>query len=152
MPRIRIAGSCLVALAWAWVGPLAGQGGTTATARSLLAAMQAESTFIHGMEVTIPIQKQASPKVPEVFWERMLQRAREGAPALLDSLAPVYAERFSEAELQELLRFYRSPIGRRFTALQLDLSEASSQVGRRWGARLGADVAKELVDEGVEFQ
>jgi hypothetical protein len=67
---------------------------------------------------------------------------------LVDSLAPVYAARFSKAELDQLLAFYESPVGRHVAAEQPAIAQESQQLGLRWGARMGAAIAVDLANEG----
>jgi hypothetical protein len=123
-----------------------------ATARTLLTAVGADRAFLEGFELAIPAQQKAAPQIPAVFWERVLQRAKVAGPTFLDSLAPIYAAAFTEPELQQLVQFFQSPIGQRFAGAQSQLVRASQDLGYRWGTRLGADVAKELADEGVRFE
>jgi hypothetical protein len=70
-------------------------------------------------------------------------------PGLVEDIIPEYARSFSLAELQELLRFYESPIGRRLIAEQAGLTQRSMEIGQRWGTRLGTEVAQDLVKAGL---
>jgi hypothetical protein len=51
-----------------------------------------------------------------------------------------------------LTTFYESPLGRRFANAQPKLLQSTQDLGYRWGVRLGADVAKELMEEGVRLE
>lgn len=152
MPRLLSGAAAILCLTFS-LGSVAhaqaGPPGKTATARALLVAMRAESMFVEGLESSIPTQKQQAPQLPAVFWDRILARAKSAAPSFLDSLAPIYANQFSEPELQQLIQFYQSPIGTRLTESQGTLMLATQQLGYRWGVRIGSDVAKELADEGL---
>ncbi len=61
-----------------------------------------------------------------------------------DALVEVYATEFSAAELRELLEFYRTPIGQRFTGalprIQQRAGEAGAAVGGRVDLRAGPRV------------
>jgi uncharacterized protein len=67
---------------------------------------------------------------------------------LVDSLAPIYARRFSKAELEQLVAFYESPVGRHIVGEQGEIVQESQALGVRWGTRLGAAIAVELANEG----
>ena len=45
-------------------------------------------------------------------------RSAFGFAALKNDLATIYAREYSEAELRELIRFYRSPVGRKSVAVE----------------------------------
>jgi Uncharacterized protein conserved in bacteria (DUF2059) len=54
---------------------------------------------------------------------------------MLELTAPLYAERFSTAELKEAIAFYKSPTGAKFIAAQPQILEQSIAIGQSWGAR-----------------
>jgi uncharacterized protein len=116
-----------------------------AAARAFLKSSGAVDAMLAGMRANLPAQRQAMPQVPEEFWVRFESRMVKEAPALSDSIAFLYANTFSVSELQQLTTFFRSPIGRRLVEVQPHLIAESSAVGQRWGARLGEEIAKELM-------
>ena len=65
-----------------------------------------------------------------------------GNPKALRATAP---------DLEGLLAFYRSPLGRRLIAIQPSIVRDSGQIGQRWGAQLGAMVSEQLAKEGVQL-
>lgn len=116
-----------------------------AAARSLLKASGAADAMIATMRANIPAQRQALPQVPAEFWTEFEKQMVREAPMLADSLAAIYAHKFSTRELQEITAFYNSPIGRKLVNSQVAIITESSAIGQRWGARLGEAVAKELI-------
>jgi hypothetical protein len=96
------------------------------------------------MEAVIPGQRAAMPQVPAAFWDAFLAHARRDMPQLVDSLVPIYAAHFTRAELDQLVRFYESPIGRRLAEVQPLITQESMQAGQRWGARIGGEVGDSL--------
>jgi hypothetical protein len=99
--------------------------------------------------------KQAQPDIDPKAFDVVLSISDEVLSArsdeLLGKMVPLYAKRFSEAELDELLAFYRSPIGRKTTetmpalmqeSMELAVAEAQSSVPKiqeRVTAKLRAD-------------
>lgn len=115
-----------------------------AGARDLLKASGAVDVMIATIRAALPAQKQATPNVPEDFWKRFEARIIEEAPVLADSIATIYARRFTAAELKEMTAFYLSPVGRKLREVQPDIVTESSAVGQRWGGRIGAEIAKSM--------
>lgn len=121
-------------------------------ARRVVQASGAEAIILKSIELTLPAQRAQSPTIPAEFWERFLVKARADVGVLVDSLAPVYAARFTKAELEQLLAFYESPVGRRVVADQPAIAQESQQLGMRWGTRMGAAIAVEMANEGKPLQ
>ena len=117
-------------------------------ARRVVHASGAEAIILKSIEMTLPTQRSQNPAIPAEFWDRFAAKARSDVGRLVDSLAPAYANRFSKTELEQLLAFYESPVGRRVVAEQTALAQESQQLGVRWGTRLGAAVAVEMANEG----
>lgn len=117
-------------------------------ARQLVEASGAEELILKGIELTLPAQRAQNPKIPDEFWDRFAARARADVGMLVDSLGPVYAARFSKAELDQLLAFYQSPVGRHLASEQGAIAQESQQLGLRWGTRVGAAIAVDLANEG----
>ena len=111
-----------------------------AAATELLRLLDIEKVMRAGSEVMFDAQVQQQP---------LMAPFRDVMQAWLDKymtfetmgprLARVYAEEFTEAELRELIAFYRTPLGRK-------LAERTPELSRK-GAEAGAAVAAEHMDE-----
>ena len=119
-----------------------------ATTRRLLELTGAAQLSVRAMEVMVPAQRAANPQIPAAFWDAFMVRARRDVPQLVDSLAPIYAAHFTQAQLDELVRFYESPVGRHLTEVQPLITQESFEVGQRWGALIGRAVAESLAQGG----
>jgi uncharacterized protein len=111
-----------------------------ATARRVLETSGAVDAMVAAIRANLPAQRQAMPQVPAEFWTRFEARIERDAPQLVDSIAVLYARTFTQTELEALVAFYASPVGRRFRAAQPTLVSESSAIGQRWGAKIGAEV------------
>jgi uncharacterized protein len=63
---------------------------------------------------------------------------------IIDIIATVYATRFSQAELKELLNFYQSAVGKKFVALLPSVLEESFVKTQEWGGKLSEEVVQQL--------
>lgn len=118
-------------------------------ARQLIVASEADSLILRTLATTVEQQRKTNTQVPKEFWDEFLRRARADVPMLIDSLAPMYAKRFNEAELRTIITFYDSPVGKKLIRAQGPVQQESMEFGQRWGARLGVAVAEELQKKGV---
>jgi uncharacterized protein len=79
----------------------------------------------------------------DTVFKRMLERKTEA----LDLIAPLYAERFSVAELNEVIAFYKSATGAKFISAQPQIIQQSMVIGQAWGRRIGEEIQHELQKE-----
>lgn len=63
---------------------------------------------------------------------------------IIDLIARVYATRFSEAELKEILAFYRSPTGKKFVVQLPTILEEGYAKTQEWGGKLSEEVVQKL--------
>lgn len=125
---------------------------TTATIRHLLDLTGASKVALRGMDATVPAQRAANPQIPAVFWDAFLARAHRDISQLVDSLVPIYASHFTRPQLDQLVQFYESPIGRHLAEVQPLITEESIQAGQRWGGAIGRGVGDSLAHAGVKLQ
>jgi len=123
---------------------------TTAAIRRLLDLTGAAKLAVQSMEAVMPAQRAANPQIPAAFWDAFLAHARRDMPQLVDSLIPVYAAHYTRAELEELVRFYESPLGKRVAVVQPLITQESIAAGQRWGAAIGQFVGDSLSRAGVK--
>jgi hypothetical protein len=64
-------------------------------------------------------------------------------PEYLDLAAAIYAGHFTRNELDQLLAFYKSPLGQKLKREQDRLVPAISEMARTWVNRVGNDVLKD---------
>ena len=103
------------------------------------------------IEAAIPAQRVANPQIPAAFWDEFVARARHDAPQFIEALIPIYDAEFTTAQLEELVRFYQSPLGRHLVEVQPVIAAQSMRAGQQWGVRLGSQVAQELGRRGVRM-
>jgi hypothetical protein len=63
---------------------------------------------------------------------------------IIDIIARVYASRFTEQELKEILAFYRSAVGKKFVGQQPSVLEESFIKTQEWGGKLSEEVVQRL--------
>ena len=112
--------------------------------RKLLAATGATKLMIGNLESMIATQRQNNPQIPAAFWDAFLAHARRDTTRLVDMLVPIYAAHLTQPELEELLRFYNSPIGQRLTAVQPAIFKESMAAGESWGEQIARMVGDSL--------
>jgi len=112
-----------------------------------LLTQQLESVFVK-------LRPEHAAKIKDIFRmipERFSQRKQE----LLDQIAVLYAERLTADELNEIVKFYKSPIGSKFVRMQPELVQQSMVLGQIWGRKIGQEIdqeaRKQLKEQGVSI-
>jgi hypothetical protein len=62
---------------------------------------------------------------------------------LMEEIAKLYAQRFSEAELKEIITFYKSPVGKKMATEEPAVLEQSFQLAQQWASRLSEEVLQQ---------
>jgi hypothetical protein len=66
---------------------------------------------------------------------------------LVDHTAELYASRFSEAELKQILTFYQSPLGQKMIVEEPKVLDEGLQEANGWADNLSIDIMARLRDE-----
>jgi uncharacterized protein len=66
---------------------------------------------------------------------------------ILDEIARLYAQRFSEAEMKEVIAFYKSPVGRKFVADEPAVIDQGLARTQAWSNKLSDDVLNRFRSE-----
>jgi hypothetical protein len=81
-------------------------------------------------------------KVDQAVSDLIRPALRQRMPEYLDLAAGIYADHFTRNELDQLLAFYKSPLGRKLMREQDKLVPAMTEMARTWVNRVGNDVLK----------
>jgi hypothetical protein len=130
-------------------GPAAPDTAALAWARRLLAAKHAEQALLTGFDSAFAAQRRRGSQGPAIYFDSLVARARREAPLLVDSVATAWAGRLSLADLQDMVRFYESPLGQRYASAEVDVDLQTTGLAQRWGMRLALDVMRDLMDKGL---
>lgn len=111
--------------------------GSEMVVRQVTAALTAQTVAILRITRKNLTQQQLAAAESEI--RAVLQEKMGGADGILQRLTPLYAATFSEAEIQDMLKFYDSPTGKKVVAAMPGLNAA--------GQRIGLNMAKEIAPE-----
>lgn len=118
--------------------------------RKLVTTARLADQALQVIEQGIASQRTTNPRIPAAFWDRFLEQARARRGELEDGYVTMYDHIFTAAEIQGMIAFYESPIGKRFMEVQPQLMREGMALGQAWGARIGADVGRTLSAEGAQ--
>lgn len=117
--------------------------------QDMLVRTKAIDIALQAMEGTVGAQRQANPRIPAVFWDRFIARARAERGDFEAMIAAIWDRNFTTDEMRQLLAFYDTPLGKKLIESQPAIAQESMVAGQQWGQRLGMKIGAELAAEGV---
>ena len=97
-------------------------------------------------DLMLPNLMSMAPQVPGTFWTMF--RSRLDLDRFVTLMVPIYDKHFTHNDIGELIRFYESPIGKKFLEVTPAFTRDSYIVGEQWGQQMGMDVVNELRRQG----
>jgi hypothetical protein len=89
------------------------------------------------------------PDVPDEVWDLALKEAeaafRESIDTFLEQTIPIYDAYLTEAEVEALLEFYRTPEGRSVVQKLPLLTQETMGASHQWGLAVGEEVRRRIV-------
>jgi hypothetical protein len=146
----RRAAAALALVFICWASPVPAQQPTPAaiaTAKELLQAKGATNMFDPLIPGIIESAKNALlPTNPGLYKElndvATLLRGQLAArrTEIIDEIARLYAQRFTEAEMKEVTAFYKTPVGRKFVSEEPAVIDAGLARTQAWSNKLSDEV------------
>jgi len=113
----------------------------------LLKTMNMQPILENMVQQQMAAFKKMAPQVPEKLWDEIGKEMR--VDELLEKSAAIYSTHFSEAEIDDMLRFYSTPTGKKMLAKMPVITTESMEMGRQWGTAVATKVAARLKAEGL---
>ncbi len=86
------------------------------------------------------------PEIPESYWTAFEEEL--DINELLNRLIPVYEKHFTKKELQQIIKFYKSPIGMKVSATQPLITQESMVIGQEFGEEVAQKILQTLQEDG----
>lgn len=119
-----------------------------ADVRKLLTLMRIEDMTREAMKNGFDRAKQQMPQVPADAWDKAFAKIDWGELVTLS--IPVYAKHLVHADVKEMIKFYESPLGKRFLDAQPKISKDLMPVTSGWGQKIGMQIMQEVMAAGQQ--
>ncbi len=100
------------------------------------------------VQALIPSFQQAHPDVPQQFWDNFAKGLK--VEDLIEQIVPIYDKYYTEEDIDQIIAFYNSPVGKRMISTLPMVMQESMAAGQAWGKQLAEKVAQELKENGYE--
>lgn len=90
--------------------------------------------------------KNSYSKVNEEFWNDFKNEVK--AEDLEKMIIPIYDKYYTESDIDQLIVFHNSPIGKKMISTMPQVMQESMVVGQAWGKQIGEKVLTRLKEKG----
>lgn len=119
------------------------------TLKEMLVVSGSDKTFEMVVPQMMGMMRQQMPQVPGEFWDEMENEMSKTAYTdLVDMLAPIYQKYLTQEDLEEIIKFYQTPAGKKLGTSAPNINMESMQVGQQWGMKLGQKIQAKLQEKG----
>lgn len=86
--------------------------------------------------------------IPDKVWDALETTLTSSFPELLEALIPVYQKYYTLSDLDELIKFYESPIGQKSVNANAQMMGDILTISQEWGQSLSKKIIYILTEEG----
>jgi len=84
--------------------------------------------------------------VPQEFWDECKKEMK--SEDISNMIIPIYEKYYTETDINQLITFYNSPIGKKMIATMPQITQESMTAGQAWGKQIGQRVLAQLKEKG----
>lgn len=113
--------------------------------RELITLTGGDKLASQGVSQNIGKYQKAYPGVPRTFWDEF---SKEMSPEKFAELyVPIYSKYYTEAEIDDLIKFYQTPIGKKTLEVMPLILKESMKAGAKMGEETSAKIMKKIDEE-----
>ena len=110
--------------------------------RKMMALSGGEQAMTNMLGQIVLQLKQSIPEVSDEFWRDFQSELKYSN--LVELCVPIYERHFTEQDLDELIKFYASPLGKKLLAKMPQINQETFAVSSAWGREIGERVQGRL--------
>ncbi len=121
----------------------------TQTLKKMFEVSGSEESYQAVIKQMISMYKQQYSMVKADIWEELEKEVlKTSLDKLTEMLVPVYQKYMNLEDLRELIKFYETPVGKKFAKNTPLIMQESMQVGQEWGMKIGQDFVQKMKEKG----
>lgn len=93
--------------------------------------------------------KELMPDVPEEFWKKFSDLLQ--TDDIIKITIPIYQKHFSDSDIEQLLSFYATPVGKKMIEKNPIIYQEANAAGEKWGRAIAEKVIEELEKSGYKI-
>jgi len=123
--------------------------GYSKTLKKMFEVSGTEQTYQVAITHIFTMFKDVYPAVEQEVWDGLEKEfSSRSINELTEMLVPVYAKYMTRDDLKDLIKFFETPVGKKFAKNTPFIMEESMLIGQEWGKKIGEDFAKKMEEKG----
>jgi hypothetical protein len=119
------------------------------TLKKMLDAAGSEATFDSAIKQMLEMFREQYKSVPDNVWSELEnEMLKVSMDDLVEMLTPVYAKHLSIVDLNKIIEFYQTPVGKKYAEKTPLITQESMQVGQEWGMKVGQKFQEKMKEKG----
>ncbi|SFU57372.1 hypothetical protein SAMN05216480_1085 [Pustulibacterium marinum] len=114
------------------------------TLKTLFDLNGSKESYVAVLDQVAQMYKAQSPSNSEAVDEFINEMKSTSIDDLVQMLVPVYKKQLTEDDLKALIKFYQTPIGKKYAEATPAITSESMQVGQQWGMQLVQKLQQKL--------
>ena len=115
-----------------------------ASVRKLMAVSGSDATLKMIPEQILSMIEQQAPALPESVKVEI-----QAILSLMDRMVPIYAKYYTQQDMDDLIAFYDTPLGKKLSTVQPQITLESMSVAQQWAAEIGQKVASKIMQSST---
>ena len=125
-------------------------GAQAQSAEFKMAVSGSDATLKMIPEQILSMIEQQAPALPEsVKVEIQAMFSEEALLSLMDRMVPIYAKYYTQQDMDDLIAFYDTPLGKKLSTVQPQITLESMSVAQQWAAEIGQKVASKIMQSST---
>lgn len=97
-----------------------------------------------GLEQMIEMFKTQFPNIDAKEWDKIYNDViKESMNEYIEMMIPIYQKYLTKSDLEEMIKFYQTPIGQKFSQSSALITKELMTVSQKWGM----DLSKKMIEE-----
>lgn len=115
------------------------------TLKEMFRVSGSEQTYEVAINQMLTIFKQQGNGVSDEIWNELeVEFKKTSMDDLTVMMIPVYKKHLTLEDLEAMIAFYKTPIGKKYAKATPLIMQESMQVGAQWGAQIGEKMQKRI--------
>ena len=128
-----------------FIGTLAFSQASEAKIKEFIKITGADKLAISSMQTYMDQLKKNAPNIPDEFWNEFAKEFT--ADKMVQLYVPIYAKYYTESDIDELIKFYKSPVGQKTISVLPSILQESMEAGGKMGREVAERVMEKLDGE-----
>jgi hypothetical protein len=84
--------------------------------------------------------------VPEEYWDSL--QSKINTQQIIALIIPVYNKYYTETDIDKLIQFYKTPVGKKTISVLPQITQESMHAGQEWGQKIAEEIIRNLKEKG----